>query len=556
MDNVDNKKIRRSDLPVKHLTSRLGDFLKDIKIEDAAESVVEDAAEKKKEVDSKIGEAALRPTNLDIDSLYSEFDNEKERYLASRKPADFKKQEAREGERQATKELRERREDSATRHFAGTPVGRRAIELNKPKEPQVERTPDMEFERAVDRLEFAYKKHREDYLIGGSIELLMNGDFSVDLGKFAAEGLRFYEANRISAESNRPALWKTIEKQIGSSEKYTDAKEVEHEAIMTALADGVYVEPSSPENPAPYFPALPIRKDHEKLKIFMTEYGIDFDSKNAREASYEGFSNIIDALKDGRKSQEQEFEELDWYFNEFNYKEHLDEFMNKMDATREKSDDEWSKKLDQFLASRPEFNAESPEERQAETMRQLADAEEIDIDEFLEAAEAAVVFPELDPRKPRAPYERWERENKPKNYNGERRRKKLAQEISEHIRPLDPDMNLYYKNITDKNGNPSDYILVRFGFGGSNFVIAESIDNASNAMYVWHGQTGEDREGWREAFRNSKQDARSRDDVRALYHRPAFKTKGLNGLDNCWNRAWEHINEVIDSIRIKENQTA
>ena len=91
-----------------------------------------------------------------------------------------------------------------------------------------------------------------------------------------------------------------------------------------------------------------------------------------------------------------------------------------------------------------------------------------------------------------------------------------------------------------KRGEKEDYIIACFENNESNNVIAIHIGKKSRAMFCWRGELGDDKEAWREYFRNSSIRNRSDEVKRFVCH--GYNKEGFVALDRQWGRIWAYLN--------------
>ena len=136
-------------------------------------------------------------------------------------------------------------------------------------------------------------------------------------------------------------------------------KELEKRAILTSLAAGACYEEwrDLDRPPKPHF-FIPIRKDAKAFSEFIVEKGINPKDEDVYELSLHGFINTLEAIKFNQlKGQDDEFAELNWYFDQFDYgdEDNLEDLINVIQSHEQDSDRFFVKKADEFLQQRPEF---------------------------------------------------------------------------------------------------------------------------------------------------------------------------------------------------------
>lgn len=131
-------------------------------------------------------------------------------------------------------------------------------------------------------------------------------------------------------------------------------KKARRAGIEKAVAIGAEVDPW--RHKATF--TMPVDKADE-LKHFMLSNGVDpeantLESEDLRLESYDGFFNIVRAMAEDPKSVEEGKKRLDWYYDTFGYRKHLDEFMTAFDSFRNESDVETQKILDDYRNQHPD----------------------------------------------------------------------------------------------------------------------------------------------------------------------------------------------------------
>ncbi|MBO4812889.1 hypothetical protein J5491_01950 [Candidatus Saccharibacteria bacterium] len=443
-----------------------------------------------------------------------------------------------------------------------------------------EKTPAEKMERALDVAEFRLNKHMDDYYVLGAMKSLADGDLAINPRGFIKDGFKeaegkdlenkinedqveeFWQDFTLDSVNEKAAEWSVDEEKLHDAEK---------RALMSSIALGAFVEHTSLDEPEKLRIALPIEQHGDgALQSFMEKNGVELEqggessaeAEAVRDASFQGFANIVEAIKDNPDFTEEGFKALDWYFDNFKYgnKTNLDQFMGAMDAYEEISDDAWSKKLEEYFDSRKEIRDyfERQKKQEIPTLAEVEKITEEDLNKMyedmlaqMERDSAVLGIPYIFPRIERFPIYNHTGAVPPVNMPPTSAQKlgKVVQEFTS-IKATDPFANVYKVVFQDSNNKNKDYIVLRYGVKNSNVAIAVPISNRSNdAAYVWIGQTGSNPDGWQDAFVKdpnsplyaSKYQARQRDDVRVHNHIAAMKTRGMNATDNMWYNIYKDI---------------
>lgn len=287
---------------------------------------------------------------------------------------------------------------------------------------------------------------------------------------------------------------------------------------------------------------------------FMKENGLEPDSEKARLSSHNGFIGIVESIKDDKTASEQGFKALDWYFDTFGYKKHMDEFLDIMDAYQEQADKSFGEKLDEYLSHRKELEEWQKQQlpKQDETISALADAKSVSHDEFITflqenmaSTDDEEMFPEQDFNNEGRKSNSYIIKAKSEHPSSTEKCTKAMEQL-ERIRELDPSASYAIGTVFEADPvnkdkeNAQEYALIRFGYNGFNNIIAVHIGNSSRAMFAWRGKTGEDADGWRDHFRNSS--IRNRSNEVKRYICRGYGEKGFLALDAQWDRIWKYLN--------------
>lgn len=311
--------------------------------------------------------------------------------------------------------------------------------------------------------------------------------------------------------------------------------------------------------------AIPSEKGDEVRK-FMEESGIDFrqfgENARARALSYQGFANIIEAIKGDKKETERGFKALDWYFDNFGYgkEENIKAFLGTLESYEEAADDAWKTKYNEYLDSRKEVEAFYEAQQKAEAIP-IFERENIQEDvsvedlreKLLTIAESGEdrILPRISIGRggshggPRASFEDVTDGAEADQY-AYIDAKKLGTIISkyEEYQRLDPNIKLHTVLWANKNtGKETHYAVLDYAMSGQKVaVVAPYEANSSNAAFNVIGVD------WKDVFiasSESKLSVRDREGVKALNHRASMKY----GRDNIQNMWFKHEKYVDKSIR-------
>ena len=450
------------------------------------------------------------------------------------------------------------------------------LEVNSNPNTESSRTA---FESALDKVNFRLKKTpTEDYFIEGALKNLADGHLAINPQGFILDGFNSIEKTSLEhnlSEDEKSELAKTIRYDI-LPDKISDwqgedavekTKSAEHEALIAAISSGAYLERAGFSSPAKVKYNLPIFEHGDgALQSFMAENGVNIHGTEAELASYDGFASIIEAIKDLPDETAKGFEALDWYVDNFEYVKHFKEFEDFIDGYQETADYAWKLKYEDYLNHLYAKNPDLKNRPEAKVLPTIKDVVEITEDELFEGLNGILDLNESNTvrvkkrrvRKPRhpgpdilgpnGPREPSVRNNPPTSYE------KYVKIVSEYIklRKMDSSANAYKAIFTDGNGAEKQYRVLRFGDtkNGYNIAIAAPIEAASSdASFVFVGETGDNRDGWIDAFQAaankalpaSKKDLRADGTIFAHNHVAALKTKGLGATDNMWDNIWRDI---------------
>jgi len=325
-----------------------------------------------------------------------------------------------------------------------------------------------------------------------------------------------------------------------------------HDAKRKGLLRAIYSGARVDSRTGKIYYSIPSERNNEITK-FIAETEIDLNDPNIQSMSRNGFIGILEAIKDDKKATKKGFMALDWYFDTFGYGQHMDEFINTMDAYQECADKLFGEKLNEYLAQKEEFKQwqEQQPSKQGEAISALADARNVTQQEFIsflmrnmdrtdEGGDVSM-FPTQDT-------------NNPKNHHitnvsgahpASNEKCKKAKDELEEILEIDPNASYAIGTVFERNSSgkikekSQDYALIRFGYNGFNNVIAIHIGDDSKAIFCWRGKTGDDADGWRNYFRNAS--IRTRDTAVKRFICRGYGKKGFSALDDQWSRIWSYL---------------
>lgn len=348
----------------------------------------------------------------------------------------------------------------------------------------------------------------------------------------------------IDAEANlKIRVSRDLIKERAETLSEDDLRSAKRDGLLYALCSGARVDNRSGK----IIYSIPTERGKEVID-FMRKSGLDPDSEKLQLMSQNGFIGIMDAIKDDEKATEKGFEALDWYFDTFNYEEHMEEFMETMLEYGEESDQAFRDKFNEYLAHRKELTEwkEQQLQKEDETIVALADSEKVSYDELmsylrekiLENGEVDVFpLPNMSDRK-------GNRSPKVKGkYPSSIEKCTKAKEEIERILEIDPSAHCYIGTVFEKNPNgkkvkKQDYILIRFGYNNFNTVIAIHIGSNSRADFAWRGKTDDDADAWKGIWKSS---IRGRNpDIQRFICR-GYSERGTSALDDQWSRIWSYL---------------
>ncbi|MDO5451606.1 MAG: hypothetical protein Q4F56_00770 [Candidatus Saccharibacteria bacterium] len=402
---------------------------------------------------------------------------------------------------------------------------------------------EKRMERALGIANDLLDEHLTDYYIEGAIDSLSEGSFDINPRGFVTEGFEEFESKKIRgllSKKDRQKFWSEsigliIDEKVRDWNELSAVEAAEHDAIIEAIARGAKLERTGVDEFGLHT-TLPIGEHGDgKLQNFMRQYNVDPNSPEAKDASYAGFIGIIEAIKNDHDLTDEGFKALDWYFDNFDYNENLDDFSDTLDGYIEEADLAFNDKLDEYLDYRDELKRMQARKisRDQSTFEKISDLVEIATGQDFYGLESEELFPLSDTNGPK---QNNDEKTSAKWPSGEQKIAAAYPKI-EAIVQLDPNATFYQGEIFKENEHP--YLVVRFGANGMNNVIVIPYGDASDAMFAWKGETGDDRDGWKVYFKNASIRTRSTEVKR-------FQCNGFSqGEVGAMNREWDRIEDFL-----------
>lgn len=322
-----------------------------------------------------------------------------------------------------------------------------------------------------------------------------------------------------------------------------------------------------------------------QAKTFMEKAGIDFEKDDSmRDISYRGFINIIEAIKDQPKLTQKGFQALDWYFDSFNYQDHLEDFIDELDGYASEADYAFKEKLDEYKkhqttlvkwqkANIAHTSASESERDLASNAKKVASKEEL-FHYLFEKTQKTVEEVELLKHKDAnssssTPNRSSTTSISGNGYPNEAEKCHFAiHKIAEIIEKYDESADLYRGKIfnydthyNEETGQferyakktRSEYVIIRFGANDHNNIIAIPIDDESAAMFVWRGQTGDNAEAWRTYFQDTSIRSRSTEVKRHVCN--GYSKMGHHtSLSRQWKRAENDLKIELSNPQSTDDQ--
>lgn len=300
--------------------------------------------------------------------------------------------------------------------------------------------------------------------------------------------------------------------------------------------------------------------------IFMSNMGLNFveykEGSETVEASHEGFANIVKVISECKdeKTRETGFGMLDWYFDSFRFGEHMADFTSDMMGHYAEESKAWKDTYDEYTERRGEYKEFYEQQKKVPDM---VSVEQISEEEFYKImseenddnlSQQGVITLRKKDRLYNAgrggiSIETPHRSSETQSFiPAGLKRKKLLEEY-QGIKAIDKDATVYRAMFEEKSGKLKQYIGLRFGMRGKNIIIFAPIQEASSdASYIWVGETGTDRDGWKSAFMNQDNDntTRAKNSIKhdgeiGVHSHKANKKYQLDGVQNMWYNIWKDI---------------
>ncbi len=371
-------------------------------------------------------------------------------------------------------------------------------------------------------------------------------------------------AETIDAESN---LKIHIARDL-IGEKINDLSKVEIErAKLKGSLYSIYSGARIDEKSRRVVYAIPPEKGDE-VREFMEQSGINFEQfgekARARTLSYQGFANIIEAIKGDDKETERGFKALDWYFDNFAYGEQgkdgekgkIDAFLGNLGFYEETADDAWRTKYNEYLDCRKEIDAFYNSQKNPPLFERKNVQEDVSIEKLKEKLLAAaeggenrILLKTSIGRGgrhggPRASFEDVT-DDAEKDQYVYIDTKKLGAIISkyEEYQRFDPNIKLHTVFWTDEHtGKETHYAVLDYTVNSRKVAIIAPYENKSSdaAFDVVDAD-------WEDVFiasPESKLSVREREGVKALNHRANIK-QGRDGIQNMWFNHEKYVDEAI-----------
>ena len=429
-------------------------------------------------------------------------------------------------------------------------------------------------ESIEERIEKAYNYYNNNFskdaikwATYGVSTLLERGLTDIPKNAFISEGFAVREEGRIHERidpeneyteetlEGEHALKGNVQRDIISKRadelSNEDLLKAKHDGTLYAIYSGVRKEQLTEK---PIF-SIQSESGDDVIKM-MKESGLNPNDEGIRSMSYNGFLNIVDAIKDDSKSTEQGFKTLDWYVDTFKYQKHMHDLMAEAEE-RSEEDSLFKEKLDEYLNYRFKSEKEEAEKDlklvKSREQKAIAKSKPIEYKKLIDYLESNLIQEGNHDifEAGNINYKTGAYANLPKSFSSSpslRERSAFALEQVEMIKNLDPDADFRYSRVydsTEENKEDGEreatHIIIRFGYNENNNVIAVPVSDKSRYMYVWKGKTGNDRDAWMPIFEGS---SRNRDDSVKAKMCKGYTKEGVEALRREWERVWDHLGGV------------
>ena len=494
---------------------------------------------------------------------------------------------------------------------------------------QIRNSSEKRINRAFERATAKLNEDFDHYYMEGAIDSFSHGDLNFpNPRKYLEDGFKDAETKSINGmlagNREKDKFWReftydVIDEKANEWEKSHNAIDAERDIILEAVSRGAYLEGS---NKAELRTTLPIFEQEDGiLQKHMEKYNSSIEDKDVQLASYDGFANIIakiveqesntkeaarlrsrreitklvktqdgdkDSLPelkyDGLKTDErisgdatkEGFKALDWYFDNFQYGEHLQSFLNSMEEyieTREPGR-EWVEKYEEYLEQNSTILKKFEKEQKEKPLPVLEKSEEIDgdsiLDKWNELGEND--FPNPTIQNSDAIMEALQRIGIPEIFKDKVswNRSGISVNMGNHNQPAAlPKFYGALKNYARiKKSHPDavfELAMFKDSFQGyiAHAVVSYRQNNSSvavvvpiradcySATYAWVADYPDYQPSdWKKIFSFdpndpnavvSKYDVSHRKDVERHFHRSALSTKGLDEVDNMWDNTHKDV---------------
>ena len=350
---------------------------------------------------------------------------------------------------------------------------------------------------------------------------------------------------------------------IGEKSGDLSEKEIERARLkgsLYAVSSGARID----ERSRKVVYAIPPEKGGE-IRDFMEQAGLNFDqfgeSASARALSYQGFANIIEAIKGDKKETERGFKALDWYFDNFKYSEKtaLEPFLGALGSYAEAADDRWKAKYEEYCDYREEIRAFYERQKKVvPTFERENVQEDVSIESLVRDFDAATEYSDEEEQilsitspstgnrrgggRPSVEDVADDIEKRQYSYIDVKKLGAIISKFKEYRR-IDPNIQVHKVIWINKSTNQkTHYAVLDYAIDGHRIaMVAPYESNSSNAGLSYVG------EDWRAVFiesPESKMSVREREGVKSCNHRANIK-EGRNGIQNMWYHHEQHVDDEI-----------
>ena len=483
------------------------------------------------------------------------------------------------------------------------------------------------FERAATKLNEGF----EEYYMEGAIDSFSHGDLSFpNPRKYLEDGFKDAETKSINGmlagNREKDRFWReftydVIDEKANEWEKAHNAIDAERDIIREAVSRGAYLEGAGKTE---LHTTLPIFEQEDGiLQNYMEKYNSSVEDKDIQLASYDGFANIIakiveqesntkeatrlrsrreinnltrvqdddkDSLPElasnemdmneriSGKATEEGFKALDWYFENFQYGEHIQNFLDSMEEyieTREPGR-EWVEKYEEYLEQNSTILKKFEKDQKEKPLPTLEGSEEIDgdaiFDKWGEVGEND--FPNPTIQNSDAIMGALQRIGIPEIFKDKVSWNKGGISVNMGGNNQPASLPKFYgalKNFVKiKNSHPNakfELAMFKDNYQGyiAHAVISYRKNNSSvalvvpirakcySATYAWVADYPKYQPSdWEKVFSFdpnnpnavvSKYDVSQRNDIERHSHKSAIPTKGLDEVDNMWDNTYKDVDK-------------